>query len=520
MTQDWTGGYVADIEYVPGFYREQSPAFMDIACLLRSVEPPYRGEGWVYCDLGCGQGMTCLLLAAANPEGQFIGIDFNPAHIARARDLARRMELKNVTFIEASFEALVEVPERLPELDYVALQGVYAWVGEAGRRAIVDLLAARLKPGGIAYVSYNSMPAWASILPYQRLFLEYAKLSGLGSGAAITHAIALADRMRETGAPGLRDDDVLKRLKGDLEKGNVSYLVHEYLNDGWQPLYHADVARGMAKAKLSFVANGTVLDNFPELSLSPQQREILGGIADPIVRETFRDYLGPRSFRRDLFVKGARYLNPARRDERLKAMRLGIAVGPSGIKKDIATPLGTATLEPGLYEPVLDALACGPHSVADLLKLPGIKSRQEPQAVEMVGMLVGSSQALPVVEKPSSAARAACRGHNRVMVDFVDFAPGVPAKALAAADTGLGIHLQTFELFAYGALIDRRPATVEGLVDYAWARLSRTGERLRRDGVAIEDEAETRTILSTELGFTLREAVPVWRHLGLIDPES
>jgi hypothetical protein len=37
---DWTNGYVSDIEYLPGFYVEQTPAHMDVACLLRGVEPP------------------------------------------------------------------------------------------------------------------------------------------------------------------------------------------------------------------------------------------------------------------------------------------------------------------------------------------------------------------------------------------------------------------------------------------------------------------------------------------------
>ena len=44
---DWTGGYVSDIEYTSAFYSEQTPALLDLACVINGVEPhidpaPYR----------------------------------------------------------------------------------------------------------------------------------------------------------------------------------------------------------------------------------------------------------------------------------------------------------------------------------------------------------------------------------------------------------------------------------------------------------------------------------------------
>ncbi len=517
MSADWTDGYVADVEYLPGFYREQSPAFMDLACLIRGVQPPDRETGWTYCDLGCGQGTTCLLLAAANPDGVFIGIDFNPAHIARARELARLAGLANVTFIEASFETLAADPSSLPEFDYVALHGIYSWVSDASRRAIVALLSARLKPGGLAYVSYNVMPGWNAVAPFQRLFLEHSRLTGIGSERGIAEAIAFAEKLRAVGAPGLGDPEVLPRLRKELEKGNLSYLAHEYLNGHWRPLYHADVVRGLAEAKLAFVANGTILDNYAELSLTAEQREVLTGIADPVMREMLRDFLGVRAFRRDLYMRGARRLDARRRDARLNEVSLALVVGPSGIRREITVPIGKAELEPGLYGPVLDALSKEPMRLGDLIKLPGIRSREEPKALEIAGMLVGSGQALPIAgSRPK--AEIACRQYNRMMINHVDFSPGIAAKALASPAARTGLHLTIFELFACGALLERAEPTVEALVDHTWARLKRTGDRLRREGQAIEDEGETRAILRTEMESVLREAVPVWRQLGIVQP--
>lgn len=55
----------------------------------------------------------------------------------------------------------------LPAFDCVMLHGVYSWVGPETRRAVVRFLDRFLKPGGVAYVSYNSLAGWVQLLPMQ-----------------------------------------------------------------------------------------------------------------------------------------------------------------------------------------------------------------------------------------------------------------------------------------------------------------------------------------------------------------
>src|SRR5262245_18346022 len=80
----WSGGYVIDIEYVEAFFPQQSPQSMALALTLNGLEPPDFSGAFSYCELGCGRGLTSLILAAANPDAEFHAVDFNPAHIARA----------------------------------------------------------------------------------------------------------------------------------------------------------------------------------------------------------------------------------------------------------------------------------------------------------------------------------------------------------------------------------------------------------------------------------------------------
>jgi len=104
---DWGSGYVTDTAYVHDFCRVQTPAILSLAALSKGVAVPGgRGEPLTYCDLGCGQGFTANLVAAANPQAEVFAADFNPTHIAGARALADAAGLKNVQFREAGFDEI------------------------------------------------------------------------------------------------------------------------------------------------------------------------------------------------------------------------------------------------------------------------------------------------------------------------------------------------------------------------------------------------------------------------------
>src|SRR4051794_16483866 len=106
VADGWTDGYVGDLEYPGMFYAAQAPIHLNLACVIAGFEPVPLDGVFSYCELGCGQGLTLSLLAAANPQGQFYGVDFHPSHIARGRHTARAAGLENVVFEERSFAEL------------------------------------------------------------------------------------------------------------------------------------------------------------------------------------------------------------------------------------------------------------------------------------------------------------------------------------------------------------------------------------------------------------------------------
>ena len=58
---DWTDGYVSDISYTTGFYRELAPSYLSFAALTQGQQAPAPARAFAYCELGCGQGSgpTC-----------------------------------------------------------------------------------------------------------------------------------------------------------------------------------------------------------------------------------------------------------------------------------------------------------------------------------------------------------------------------------------------------------------------------------------------------------------------------
>lgn len=93
---DWAKGYVADIGYTAGFYRETTPAHVAFAALSIGRSPGRALKPKRVLELGCGQGFGLALTAAANPDVAFEGYDFNPDHVAHARRLIEGAALGNV----------------------------------------------------------------------------------------------------------------------------------------------------------------------------------------------------------------------------------------------------------------------------------------------------------------------------------------------------------------------------------------------------------------------------------------
>jgi predicted O-methyltransferase YrrM len=510
----WGAGYVTDIEYSDGFYPGQAPASMALAAVMAGFEPPALDGHFSYCELGCGRGKTSMVLAAINPDAEFHAIDFNPAHIAHAREQARLAGLRNITFHECSFDELISGHSAaLPMFDLVTMHGVWTWIAPKLKAAILTFLNARLNPGGLVYVSYNALPAWSQAAPLQRLVRELAAATPQRSDLAVARAIEQIDRFAKGKLIAERyRDAAAKRFKGTGK--TLSYLAHEYLNEHWQPAYFADVAREMGGAKLSFVGCAELLKNFHNLVLNEEQRALIAEIPSPELRETLKDFCTDNWFRQDLFVRGARRMSEGRREQLLAAQRLTL-MRPAPEALEIGKPDGSRWRpDAAVYGAILSALRERPHTVAELLSLKELPSEHLVRSVELVGTLAGTGVA-GLYREASAAQIAGAEGLNALL----EAEPEIPldhGAVIAVPAAGVGVALSAPEYALYRTLKRGETPAADALATRFIKRCRDQGGHPVLEDKAIEDEAQAQSAVTRDYEIKIERLVPLWRTLGML----
>src|SRR5207244_3407096 len=122
---------------------------------LHGLDPPAIA-GCRVLELGCGAGANLLGVAYGLPDARLVGIDLAHGAVERAREDARALGLRNVEFHVGDVRDASA--GGLGEFDYVIAHGLYAWIDQPAREALMATCAARLAPDGIAYVSFNAHP--------------------------------------------------------------------------------------------------------------------------------------------------------------------------------------------------------------------------------------------------------------------------------------------------------------------------------------------------------------------------
>jgi trans-aconitate methyltransferase len=495
----WGGGYVTDITYMLGWYRQQSPTIMALAALLGGVaaDMPGPDDPVHYLELGCGQGFGAMLLAASNPSWRVTAVDFNPAHIASAREWAAEGGLTNITFLEADLVTLAEDPagRALPQVDFASLHGVWSWVPKAAQDGIVRLLRDKVRPGGTVHISYNALPAWGSALGMARLLRTAGRQLAWRSDRQAEEGLKLVRELHAAEALQLRRSPTAQAMISRLEALPPTYLAHEYMNEHWAPCYHADVAAALSEAKLEWVAASNLLENFPDLTLTPEQRAVVQKFDDPLLRELVKDLCLDRTLRHDVFVRGARRIASGARDAVLRQIHLGLNVPVSDLPLETDMPAGRAQLNPGFYRPIAEALARGPQLVGEVLDLPEVEGKRDNPA-ELVGIMVGLDFSEPILRPTAEAGPEALRFNRATVHRLLRSEPLGRPLAAASYRVGMAVPSTLLDLLVLDRTLDGHGG-IEDLVDVMRPLIS--------------DEAKLREVLATSIATRM----PILRASGV-----
>lgn len=510
----WTEGYVADIPYSLGFYRETLPSHLAFAAICVGRHPGGALAPKRVLELGFGMGLGFVINAASNPTTHFEGVDFNPLHVAHARGLVEAAELTNVTVREASFQDLArEASEGQHDVDLIVLHGILTWVSTDAHEAIVEIARKRLKPGGLLYVSYNCMPGWAPVLPMQRLMRENAKRIGGRSDIQTSSGMDLVKTLIGESASYFAANPQLGPRIEKMAGLDAHYLAHEYLNANWHIFHFADVAEMFGRAKLTYLTSATLAENMDNVAVPERMKARIAGESDPVFKETLRDFAANKQFRRDLFSRGSLPLTAAESFSLIDAVRFSLAVPRSRVTFKFPGPLGEITGNAPVYGAVADLLADHICTFGEIASLPVFAQSGRGGALEAIALFVHSGQALPIIQdhEPDLAAG---RRLNSVLI--AKMLRGRTYNFLAAPAAASGIQATHGELLMYSAILAGHGSDPSAIRSHVVTAMQRVGVHWAKDGKALTDPAERDAAIEDEAVIFLAEKLPIWQRLGIL----
>ncbi|MBE0510501.1 MAG: class I SAM-dependent methyltransferase [Gammaproteobacteria bacterium] len=286
-----------DIPYQSHAIPETHPQALAALARLSGIESANPQQCRVL-ELACASGGNLIPMAWQLPGSQFVGIDLSAVQIHEGQ---QRIAQTGLTNIQLQTGDILDYQPEGP-FDYIIAHGVYSWVPEAVRSAILRLCQQHLSPQGIAYISYNTLPGWR-----MRGMLRDSLLHSVDRQSAPAARLAAAHHFLNRFEQGLGDIDALhseylRHEIGHIRSTHPSYLYHEYLAETNQPfLYRQFVADAAGHGLKPF--GDARLHTLFAATLGEHAAEMVEDGDSPLERQQRYDFLVNRNFRQSLLCR-------------------------------------------------------------------------------------------------------------------------------------------------------------------------------------------------------------------------
>lgn len=511
---DWSSGYVADIDYTYGYYTELNPLRANLAFLSNNFRP---NKIKTACELGFGQGLSTNFHAAAS-DIQWFGTDFNPTQASFAQDLAEAAG-SGAELLDLSFEEYCAKKD-LPDFDYICLHGIWSWISDANRKIIVEFIRRKLKVGGLLYISFNTLPGWASFAPIRHLMTQHSEVIGSeGSGIVnrIDNALDFATKLIYTNPLFAKANPHVQQRLQKMQSQNRHYLAHEFFNRDWHPMHFSTMAEWLEPSKVGFACSANYLDYIDNINFTSDQMKFMDEIPDRMLKESARDFMVNQTFRKDYWVKGYRRVASLDRAELLSTQRIVLIVQPDDVSLTIKGGQGDATLSEEIYKPIVEVLA--DHKIwalGDLLRaVQKINSQIDfSQVVQAASVLAATGAVTPannddVIEKSKAKTDAI----NKAIIERARSSAEI--VNLCSPVTGGGVPANRFyQLFLSSMRSGRNKK--EEWVQEIWNLLKMQRQLLIKDNKTLETEEENIAEITRLAEEFESKRLPVYQALQMV----
>ena len=292
------------VPYPSDAFRQTHPDTLATMATLFGLQPTPTDNCRVL-ELGCAGGGNIIPMAYAQRDCQFLGVDLSASQIDEGKQIIAKLGLRNIELRQGDLRTL---GDQLGVFDYIITHGVYSWVPDEVRQAIIRLYRRHLAPMGVGYISFNANPGWRMYGMIRQMMLYFSR-NATSPHDRIQRSRDLLTFLEQS----VPTDQAYSRLLGQALAGlsdqTDSYLFHEYLEDQNDPCYFQDFAYGAAAEGLAYLGE-SFLSSMLDRNFGPEIQKFLRDRSSNIFElEQHMDFLRNRTFRQTLLCHAEVKLN-------------------------------------------------------------------------------------------------------------------------------------------------------------------------------------------------------------------
>ena len=332
MNQSANGYDLVPYPSVP--FRQSHPNQLATIATLMGLQPP-AVAGCRVLELGCGRGDNLIPLALELPTAHLVGIDLSQRHVDMASESIADLGIANLRMEQGD---ILELPADLGEFDFVIAHGVYSWIPDPVRDALLAACRRHLAPDGIAYVSYNTFPGWRERGVARDALLFHTRATS-DPATRIRDArafVAFMGRVIPESIPGYRD--MWRRTLDliDSPSAQAALLYHDFLEPDNTPVYFTQFVAHAGEHGLRYVSESRLGDMMLEV-LGEEVVERLRALGDDVIaREQYRDFIINRTFRHSLLCHDTHEPRPLPDPAALGRLHVAGEMQPDGDQRSLA----------------------------------------------------------------------------------------------------------------------------------------------------------------------------------------
>lgn len=281
-----------------------TPATLEAYAALVGISAPNPKTARVL-ELGATYGGNIISQALFNPDATFVGIELSQEQVVKGNEVIANAGLTNVSLVQSD---IASIGSEIGTFDYIIAHGVYSWVDDGVKDALLRLIDEHLAEDGIAYISYNTYPGWHTMDEVRQLMMfsnrdktqfnhKEKVLHGKTIGSIVGSQILKYDNLKE------RNSKFLGALRSVMQKDEY-YVGHDHLEPNNDPVYFYQFNDHLGAHNLAYLCDADLTLSMVR-SFDADIADTLDKLAlnDHVAQEQYLDFMLDTTFRKSIICK-------------------------------------------------------------------------------------------------------------------------------------------------------------------------------------------------------------------------